>query len=74
MEKFPHLDFYLSSGSNGEPVLNKASDLELAVCKNQEGTVSKNSEKNILKSLNNDDVEEFEDSNSNFAEAFWLNR
>ena len=68
MEQFAHLDYYLSSGSNGEPVLNKASDFELAVCKSQEGTVLKHSEKN-LKSLSNDDVEEIEDSDSNFVEA-----
>ena len=47
MVKNPHLDYYWSSGSNGEPVLNKASAFELAVCKSQEGTVLKNSEKNI---------------------------
>ena len=70
-EKFALLDYYLSSGSNGEPVLNKSSDFELAaVCKSQEGTVLKISEKNILKSLNNDDdAEEIEDSSSNFAET-----
>ena len=63
MDNFLHLDNYLSSGSNGEPVSNKASDFELAVCKSQEGTVLKKMEK-ILNSLNNDDVEE---SNSSFA-------
>ena len=68
MGKFLHHDYFLSSGSNGEPVLNKVSDFELAVCKSQEGTVLKYLEKTFLNNLN-DDVEEIEESNSNFVET-----
>ena len=50
LERFPGLD-YISSGINGEPVRNRASEFELAVCKALEGNMLKSNEKKTILSV-----------------------
>ena len=48
LERFPGLDYYILSGINGKPVMNRATEFELAVWKALEGNMLKSNEKAIL--------------------------
>ena len=70
LERFPCLEYYISSGINGEPVMNRASEFELAVCKALEANMPKSDEKAFLSVVQKEVcVVENDSTKNSFADA-----
>ena len=75
LERLSGLDYYISSGFNVEPVMNRASEFELAVCKALERNMLTSKEKAIQSVFQKEVCVVEKDSTKNcFADALLAKR